>query len=262
MAESVQVKVEETPADKPAAVAPQPGEFLEVKERPEWCPEKFYQDGKVNMKALATSYGELEKSKSAEKPPEQQQAAKEENQTPPIVVPGVAPEAMTKFTEEMTKDGKLSDTSYADLAKAGYPKEIVDVYLKGLGADAAVEQGVLAAAENDRIIKSVGGAEKFEQMTNWAASNMSAKELQEYNDSVSSGNVARAELAIRGMQQKYVQANGQDLNFLDSESADGSGYKPYGSTYELTQDINSEAYKKDEGFRKKVEQRIKVSSIL
>lgn len=262
MAEVVQVQVQETPAEKPAVVTPAPGEFLEVKERPEWCPEKFYQDGKVNMKALATSYGELEKSKSAEKQPEQEQESKGEEKAPPIVVPGVAPEAMTKFTEEMTKDGKLSDTSYADLAKAGYPKEIVDVYLKGLGADAAVAQGVLAAAENDRIITSVGGPEKFEQMTNWAAANMSKAELDEYNSAVSSGNVARAELAIRGMQQKYVQANGQDLGLLDAEVGDGSGYKPYGSTYELTQDVNSEAYKKDEGFRQKVAQRIKVSKIL
>ncbi len=269
MAESVTIQTPPTGAEAPKVEAPAAGEYIEVAEKPEWVPEKFYdkEHKRISVKALAGSYGELEKGKSSDAPqpkPEEKAGEKpaDDSQPKPVVIPGVPAESVAKYTEEVKKDGTLSTASYDELASKGFPKEVVDVYLRGLKGEAAVSQGVQDAQAWSKVYDSIGGEAKYAEMTSWASTHMSESEIDAFNAAVTGKNVAAADLAIRGLHAKYSQANGQELRLVEGEVGDGVGLKPYASVWEMQQDMGSERYKKDEGFRKTVEQRLGKSKIL
>ncbi len=269
MAESVTIQTPPTGAEAPKADVPAAGEYVEFAERPEWVPEKFYdkETKRVSVKDLAKSYGELEKATPADSTqpkPEVKAGDKpaDESQPKPVVIPGVPAESVAKYTEEVKKDGTLSTASYDELASKGFPKEVVDVYLRGLKGEAAVSQGVQDAQAWSKVYDSIGGESKYAEMTSWASTHMSESEIDAFNAAVTGKNVAAAELAIRGLHSKYSQSNGQDLRLVEGEVGDGVGLKPYSSVWEMQQDMGSGRYKKDEGFRKTVEQRLGKSKIL
>ena len=269
MAESVTIQTPPTGAEAPKVEAPAAGEYIEVAEKPEWVPEKFYdkEHKRISVKALAGSYGELEKGKSSDAPqpkPEEKAGEKpaDDSQPKPVVIPGVPAESVAKYTEEVKKDGTLSAASYDELASKGFPKEVVDVYLRGLKGESAVTQGVKDAQDWAKVYDSVGGQEKYAEMTAWASTNMSDSEIDAFNAAATGKNVAAADLAMRGLHAKYSQSIGQELRLVEGEVGDGAGLKPYASVWEMQQDMRTDRYRNDEGFRKMVERRLAKSKIL
>lgn len=254
-------------------------------ERPSYVPAKFFnaKTGEVNFQEMAKSYTELEKSKSAQpaavepaKPAEKSStdAATADRTEPPAPVvelpeiPGVANEAMKSYSAELTKDGKLSDASYTALTTAGYPKAVVDAYLKGLTADSVTEQATQAAVAQARIADTqiaeitdgIGGKQALTDMQAWARASMSPEDLKTYNESVSSGDVAKVRLAVAGLKHAYTQVNGSDPNLIGGRSAE-SDLEAYGSQQEVTAAINDARYAKDPAYRAAVAAKLGRSSL-
>jgi len=244
-------------------------------ERPAWLPEKF-----KSPEDLAKSYEALEKKLGAQKAAEAMveqapevtpevdpaKAAEESPKTeeqkpadPQAAEAIVGPEAFAKYSEEFSKSGELSEESYKALADTHkLPKEVVDAYIQG--------QQVLAEKELNSYYELTGGQEGYQQMAEWARSNMDPKDVAAYDQLATSGDPASVRLALSGLYAKYQAANGSQTAPTIKGSASPTGAvsaEPgFNSTYEITQAMNDPRYRKDEAYRKLVERRIAKSSIL
>jgi hypothetical protein len=261
--------------DNNAASANAPGswETITLMERPSEIPEKFFKDGVLNVKELAKSYGELERVKGAPAPAANTETipAKPAENVPapvkiqePMAIPGVAAPAVAKYTDELTSQGKLSDASYAELQKAGYPKTVVDAYIKGLTADqdqsAAVEGALIADKAITEITNSVGGQEVLSEMLAWATANLEPTDLEAYNKAVGSSDVSQVRLAVNGLYHAFSQAQAPGL-LKGYKGSNFSTVEPFLSNDEVVTAMQNPKYDRDPAYRAMVAERIRVSDV-
>ena len=132
-----------------------------------------------------------------------------------------------------------------------FNKETVDAYISG--------QEALAEQHNASIMSSVGGAENYNNMVQWASENLSKAEIDAFNNTVDNGSLEQAQLAIAGVNAKYL-ANTKEPNLFSGQKAESNvGYE---SVAQMLTDINNPKYKEDIAFRKQVEAKVKQSNIL
>ncbi|OQW34864.1 MAG: hypothetical protein A4E20_01420 [Nitrospira sp. SG-bin2] len=261
--EKPQTQPQGQPASKPEA-------------KPEWLPEKFWKEGKADFEGLAKSYGELEKAKPAQPkagdPPAQptgeqtpkagEQPPKASEQAQQTNIPGITQEQSTKYWGELNSTGgKLSDASYAELAKAGYPRELVDNYIAGVTAKHAQAKTAADATIAD-VKGTVGGEQAYQAMIDWAGANLSESEIAEFNEAVSSGKLSIMKLAVAGLNDKFSQANGTEPNLLSGRGNDAYTGDVFKSQAEITRAMRDPRYKQDPAYRKEVEQKIARSSAI
>jgi hypothetical protein len=236
-------------------------------------PEKFFKDGVVNFKDMAKSYAELEgKQSQAPAPKANEGVTSKANESAvkpapiqaPLVIPGVDAPSVAKFTDELQTKGKLSDESYAALQKAGYPKAVVDAYVKGLTADAsqaeAVSQALIADKQISEITSAVGGEKVLGEMLAWATANLSAEDLTAYNKAVSSSDASQVKLAVNGLHHAYSQA--QHPNLLKGNRPPSSAnVEPFNSNQEVVQAMQDSRYDRDPAYRAQIAARVAVSNV-
>jgi len=267
--QAIELKTEDSPN------APNLGQVTAI-QRPDYVPEKFYdsKSGVINFEAMAKSYAELERMKSAPEPkggettpPATTTPPTEKVVTPAQVsaIPGVDDAARKTYTDELTTAGKLSDTSYAALDKAGYSKAMVDAYVKGLQADATVTSAVAAARLADSQIQdittSIGGQPALTNMINWAKGSLPDAELKAYNEAVSGSDPAKVKLAVHGLYAQYTKANGSEENLIRGRNEGVASLDRFESRAEQTAAINNPLYQKDPAYRARVSAKIGRSNV-
>lgn len=233
------------PADETPATDP-PKE-----DRPSWLPEKF-----KSPEDLAKAYNELQSKlgKPAEPQNTETKATEQPNQEQ------VQQELQTKgldlseFSNEFSQKGELSPESYEKLEKAGYPRNLVDQYIDGQKAQAALYESE---------VKSVaGGDQGFAEMVEWAKANLSPTEIAAYNAAIDSGNRDQAKLAVAGVYQKFSAARPSEPSLVKGGTSGTSTGEFYESVAQLTKDMASPEYKTDPAFRARVQAKLSRSSIL
>ena len=163
--------------------------------RPEWLPEKF-----KSPEDMASAYSELEKKMGAgvEQEEEEESEVQEETddtQEEDLDSNNIVVEASKEFFQN---DGKLSEETYENLAKAGISKEIVDSYAAG-------QQALMQSEEGS--IKSVADG-NWDQMAEWASNNLSPEEVNTFDEIVQNGTVEQAKLATKGLYAQFKAENG------------------------------------------------------
>jgi hypothetical protein len=265
-----------TPAAKPTKPAGVPDKF--------WDAEK----GEVRLADLAKSYGELETklgqqppaAKPADPPkpapsvyaqkalladkgiavdeiekltPEQVKAKYDELSKPAADPAKVAAESkgvdFKVLGDEYAKNGKLSDETYADLAKKGFDKTTVDTYIAG--------QAAIAEKYDAVGMEAAGGEERFKAMAAWASRSVSPADLATFNDAVSSMDESRMKLAVAGMRARFEAAEGAPpkLALRGGNAADTSD-EGFASLAEQKVAQSDPRYKKDPAYRDQVIRRI------
>ena len=111
-------------------------------ERPEWLPEKYktVNDFLEGHKSLEKKLGERE-----EVTPTEESVADE------VVLPE-APEGLQSFFDEYAENGEVSEASMDALGKLGFPRDVVETYVKGFEAQ--------VAAVSEKAQEIVGGEEE------------------------------------------------------------------------------------------------------
>lgn len=209
-------------------------------DRPEWLPEKF-----ENPEALADAYSNLEKQYHESN---SDKTTEEPDEVTPDVTPETGNSSISNASKEYYENGELSEQSYQDLEKNGIPKEMVDRYIQGHEA--------VADRERNSLMNEAGGAEGYEAMSEWAATALTDQEQEVYNNTIESGDINAATMAIRGVYARYQSDGGQPVNLVQGDTSGTSAGVPLGSSFEMTQLMSDPRYKNDDGFRKQVEQRI------
>jgi hypothetical protein len=205
-------------------------------QRPAHVPEKFWnaEKGEVNTDALLKSYGELERARPQQAtPPATTSAAPvtdpEGNppaaepatliatqQQPPPTNPATAMQTAREVaTQELQRDGKLSDTSYSKFEKLGFDRNAVDTYIAGQRAQVTNYLNALYDAG--------GGKDAYGKMTAWAATALTAGEIAAFNRAVDSRDEGTVKMAVGGLRARFNAEFGTGGNTIKPNGASNQG---------------------------------------
>ena len=213
-------------------------EMETTEQRPEWLPEKF-----KNAEELAKAYTGLEKEFSS-RPKEEAKPTEE--------VQEVENKGLDKYYTEFSDKGELSKNSYAELAKQGLDKTLVDSYIDG--------QKLVAETNTKSIQEVAGGKEEYSELVEWAGKNLSEAEQKVYNDMVDSGNIDQAKFAVQGLMAKSGTISKQSSLF--EGTSDTVSKDAFQSVSQVTDAMNDPRYEKDPSYRKMVEEKIGRSTVI
>ena len=159
-------------------------------------------------------------------------------------------------------------SGYVDkLEGAGIPRPVIEQYLSNAAGDEqpAAEFEALSEQEVDEFKAQVGGAEAFQELTDWAKQNLTEAELASYNQVVDSGNRQAIFWALRSMSMQAAiskragkpttQAREPKL-IGGSTPSDGMAFESMGQVLEAMQKRNSLGqvlYETDDAYRAKVD---------
>lgn len=229
--------------DKANGITPPATDEAPTEDRPEWLPEKFKSPEDM-AKAYAALEGKL--GAPAEAAADVPVITDEDDKAveAALTKSGMS---LTEFSKEYNDTGALSSESYSKLLDAGYDKELVDSYISGQQARAA-----LYVTELKEV---AGGSSAYESMILWAKASMTSAEITSYNESMASPNRETAKLAIAGLKARYESANGRTPSFVRGQSA-ATGSDQYESRSEITAAMKDPRYAKDAAYRAKVEAKL------
>lgn len=151
--------------------------------------------------------------------------------------------------EEYTKNGQLSFASLEALANAGYPKEVVDAYISGV--EATQEKFYNA------VVGFAGGEDEYRQVAQFVSS-QGDKAVQDFNDTINTGNLGVINMVIQGVKANMKAVNGTTNQTILGQSTGGTAdnTNAYLSKQQMLDAMNDPRYDKDPIYRKQVEQKI------
>lgn len=214
-------------------------------DRPEWLPEKF-----DNPEALADAYSNLEKQFHENKA--EPSETEDNNNTSTQETPEVTNSAVTSASEEYFETGELSEETYKSLEANGIPKEMVDMYVNGYEA--------VANQQQQTLMQEAGGKENYDAMSEWAATALTDQEQEVYNNTVESGDVNAATMAIRGLYARFQSDGGTPVSLVQGDTSGTAGALPFSSSKEMTIAMQDPRYGYDNKYREQVSQRLSVTT--
>ena len=151
--------------------------------------------------------------------------------------------------EEYNKNGQLSSASLEALANAGYPKEVVDAYISGV--EATQEKFYNA------VVGFAGGEDEYRQVAQFVSS-QGDKAVQDFNDTINTGNLGVINMVIQGVKANMKAVNGTNNQVILGQSTGGTAdnTNAYLSKQQMLDAMNDPRYDKDPIYRKQVEQKI------
>jgi hypothetical protein len=241
--ENISLEQQAAMQEEAAAAQEQPETAEATSERPEWLPEKF-----ENPEALADAYSNLEKQFHERQQESTDESTNDEAPTDTTAVNNT----VTSASEEYFENGELSEETYKALEANGIPKEMVDMYVNGYEA--------VAAQQQQALMSEAGGPENYEAMSEWAATALTEQEQEVYNNTVESGDVNAATMAIRGLYARFKSDGGSPVSLVQGDTSGTSGAVPFSSSKEMTVAMQDPRYGYDQKYRSQVEQRLSVTT--
>ena len=155
--------------------------------------------------------------------------------------------------------GALEAGDYEQLAEAGFNRDMVDAYLSGLQYK-ATQDTALSVKEVASIKESLGGEAEYNKMIEWAAANLSADEVEGFNQIINTQPMASVKMAITGLHARYSAVEGREPKLIGGRAPKGSTDK-FESTAQLVEAMSDPRYSKDPAYQKKVQDKLSRSSI-
>lgn len=135
----------------------------------------------------------------------------------------------------------------------GYPRQVVDQFIAG--------QKAVAAVEEQQVFSSVGGQESYQQMIQWAGQNLTAEETEAYNQAVESGNLNQVMFAVRGLHARFAASSGAaEPKLMKGGGKTNPG--SFNSTAEVVAAMSDPRYKNDAAYRSEVERKLANSNVI
>ena len=110
------------------------------------------------------------------------------------------------------------------------------------------------------VINNAGGESNYNQVVEWAASNLNDRQIDAFDSVVDSGNPAAIGIAFKGLQSQYNDANGYEGRMLQGKPAGSSG-QIYRSQAELVSAMSDPRYDNDPAYRADVVAKLEQSDL-
>jgi hypothetical protein len=232
---------------------PDTKEFVEVEIKPEPKIEVQQTQEAVEEQPKEVEVVEV----VAEQPKEEavkEEAPKEEapkEEAAPLDNPTDAGDFSTAaYEKEVADNGKLSEDSYADLAKKGFTKQQVDQYIHG--------QTAYADTVKKSVYDKVGGEQQYSELMDWASANMPEDVINDYNDSVNALDTNRVMRNLEYMAMKQQQGAPQQTRRLEGDSP-AEGMQPFADKNQWQLAQQNRLYGKDAKYTNMVDKRFLAS---
>ena len=172
---------------------------------------------------------------------------------------GIDPFEMNTYFEQ--NNGTLSDEMYDKLSTAGFNRELVESYLKGLRGQLGYpegEQPVLTESEITDIKNIAGGDRGYDNLMEWAGENLDQEAIKDYDAVLATGNKSAVKFAVTALMGKYEDSQGRDSKIVTGKE---SATETYRSMAEVVRDMNKPEYQTDEAYRDDVLRKLSASNL-
>ena len=157
------------------------------------------------------------------------------------------------------QSGTLEAEDYEQLAEAGFNRDMVDAYLSGLQYK-QTQDTALSVKEVASIKQSLGGEAEYNKMIQWAGTNLSAEEVEGFNQIINTQPMAAVKMAITGLHARYSAVEGREPKLIGGRAPKGSTDK-FESTAQLVAAMSDPKYSSDPAYQRKVQEKLSRSSI-
>lgn len=209
-----------------------------------------------NAQDLESAYLELQK-KLGEGSDELEEGEMEEQEEVEI---DPATDMLTAASAEFAESGEISQETFDALADMD-SADLLAAYMSLQEGNPAPSQAAdLSDADVNELKASVGGAEAYDQITNWAADALSDVELDAFNATIDNGSLAQIQMIMAGLQARYQAENGYEGRQLQGKPPSSSG-DAFRSQAEVVEAISDPRYDRDPAYRNDVLMRLERSDI-
>lgn len=150
--------------------------------------------------------------------------------------------------KEYNEYGALSSQTMADLAKAGYPKEVVESFIES--------RQVLESQFTDAVYKAAGGEQEYGRIVDWAKSNLPQKVVNSFNKAIDNNNLEAIELMLEGMKAKMRASHGTRNPSILGGATNTASQKGFVSKSEVIEAMSDKRYGRDAAYTAEVERKM------
>ena len=153
---------------------------------------------------------------------------------------------------EYNEKGVLSDATMDALAKAGYPKAVVEGFIES--------RQILENQYTSAVYEAAGGEAEYSRMTQWAAANLSKADIEAFNSAIDSGNLGTVKLIMGGMRsamgEALTQKHGTSNPSVMGGPATTNPTGGFADKAEMVKAMSDKRYCRDPQYTKLVESRM------
>ena len=249
-----------TPADAPE-FSEDEQDSLAVAEKLGQQESELYAGKYQSAEELEEAYINLQKKLGTSDDDEVEDTTLDEDEYPDEVVEGVDL-IQTASEEYFENDGQLSAETMERFTEMS-SSELVEAYMaireRNPDVDAGTSSPDLTDAEMNQVYNSAGGEAEYNNLTSWAAQNLSETKLDAFNDMIDRGNATAIQIAVSGLRAEYEAQEGYEGRMLTGKSARGAD--AFRSQAEVVQAMSDPRYDRDEAYRQDVYDKLERSNV-
>ena len=117
----------------------------------------------------------------------------------------------------------------------------------------------LTDAEMNTIYNSAGGEAAYQQLTGWAAENLSEAHMDAFNSVVNNGEALAIQMAVAGLKSEYENQEGYEGRMLTGKAARTSD--AFRSQAEVVAALSDPRYDRDEAYRQDIYDKLERSNV-
>ncbi len=174
-----------------------------------------------------------------------------------------AAELITSASEEFAESGKLTPETLSKFNSMS-SKDLVEAYMaiQAQNPDPVADTSAdISTATVNEVKNYAGGEEAYQNMVNWASTNLDQQSIEAFDNIVGSGSIDAIKLAVNGLKSQYEAANGYEGRMLTGKAPSNSK-DVYRSQAELVQAMSDRRYDNDPAYRQDVIEKLERSDNL
>ena len=163
--------------------------------------------------------------------------------------------------EYYANDGALSEETISKFTEMS-SQDLVNAYMEmyETGQVGQAQNVELSDAQVNSVMNAAGGESNYNQVIEWAASNLGDRQIDAFDSVVDSGNPAAIGIAFQGLQSAYQEANGYEGRMLQGRAPSSAG-EVFRSQAELVAAMGDPRYDNDPAYRADVVEKLNNSDL-
>ena len=163
--------------------------------------------------------------------------------------------------EYYANDGTLREETierFSEMSSQDLVSAYMEMYENGQVNTAQAAE--MSEAQVNSVMNAAGGESNYNQVIEWAASNLGDRQIDAFDSVVDSGNPAAIGIAFQGLQSAYQEANGYEGRMLQGRAPSSAG-DVFRSQAELVAAMGDPRYDNDPAYRADVVEKLNNSDL-
>ena len=208
---------------------------------------------------LEKAYKELE-AKLGDKP----EQAEPEAEPEPTTLSDNANIITSASDEYYKNEGKLSPETLQKFSNMS-SQDLVNAYLEvtkspDWQAAPPAEVADISDAQINQVKNAAGGEAAYQNMVQWAGSNLDAKSIEAFDQIINTGSLDAINFAVKGLKSQYDAANGVEGTMIQGKAAPNRG-DVFRSQAELVAAMSDTRYDNDPAYRQDIIEKLDRSDL-